>query len=98
MLIPGANSQGVNMESKTRWSLAYAACAALFSAFAYSQVSLEKFANAQWRLCPEAILERPIEEPIEWVPVGYETGDCCPGCLGTLRELERRSSVEGWSL
>jgi hypothetical protein len=83
------------MESKTRWSLAYAACAALFSAFAYSQVSLDKFANVQWRLCPEAILERPIEVPIEWVPVGCETVDCCPGCPGPLKELEWRIRVEG---
>ncbi len=83
------------MESKTRWSLAYAACAALFSALAYSQVSLDKYANAQWRLCPEAILERPIEVPIEWVPVGCEAVDCCPGCPGPLAELEWKIRVEG---
>lgn len=83
------------MESKTRWSLAYAACAALFSAFAYSQVSFDKVANAQWRLCPEAILERPIEVPIEWVPVGCETVDCCPWCPGPLSEIDWRIRVEG---
>jgi hypothetical protein len=84
------------MENTSRWSLAYAACAALFSAMAFSQVSsIDKLATVQWRFCPEAILERPIEVPIEWVPVGCEAVDCCPGCPGILEKIDWRIRVEG---
>lgn len=46
-----------------------------------------------WKLCTDPVVEIPPF--VEWVPVGCEAVDCCPGCPGILDKLKWRIQVVG---
>jgi hypothetical protein len=83
------------MKRDIRGALAAFAFAVLFSGFAGAQVQGGIEASRMWKLCPNEVFELPQEIFEEWVPVGCETVDCCPGCPGVLDKLQWRIRVEG---
>lgn len=48
-----------------------------------------------WKLCADQVVAIPPEIFEEWVPVGCEAVDCCPGCPGVLDKLNWRIRVIG---
>src|ERR1041384_8681386 len=90
--------QGGMMKRDIRGALAAFAFAFLFSGFAGAQVQGGIEASRLWKLCPNEVFELPQEIFEEWVPVGCEAVDCCPGCPGVLEELQWRIRVEGTPL
>ncbi len=83
------------MKRDIRGAMAAFAVAFLFSGFAGAQVQGGIDASRLWKLCPNEVFELPQEIFEEWVPVGCEAVDCCPGCPGVLDKLQWRIRVEG---
>jgi hypothetical protein len=75
-------------------AMAAFAMAFLFAGFASAQVGTAG-PHKYWKLCPGEVFELPEEIFTEWIPVGCETVDCCPGCPGILEKLQWRIRVEG---
>jgi hypothetical protein len=87
---------GTSIQRVGLWKgLAAFAIAFLFTGFAAAQVGGTIGPSKAWKLCPGEVFELPQEIFEEWVPVGCETVDCCPGCPGVLDKLQWRIRVEG---
>ena len=83
------------MDRYIRNALAAFTVAFIFSGFAVAQVSDDISLARNWKLCPGEVFELPKEIFTEWVPVGCEVVDCCPGCPGILEKINWRIHVEG---
>jgi hypothetical protein len=84
------------MERRIRNGLAALTIGLLFSGFAIAQIISDDISLARnWKLCPGEVFELPQEIFQEWVPVGCEVVDCCPGCPGGLDKINWRINVVG---
>lgn len=83
------------MERYIRNAFAAFTIAFIFSGFAVAQVSDDISLARNWKLCPGEVFELPTEIFQEWVPVGCEVVDCCPGCPGIVDKINWRIHVEG---
>jgi len=82
------------MERYIRRALAVFAIAFAFSGLA-AQAAGDIGLSRNWKVCAGDTFELPKDIFTEWVPVGCETVDCCPGCPGILDKLSWRIKVEG---
>lgn len=83
------------MDRYIRNALAAFTIAFIFSGFAVAQVSDDINLARNWKFCPGEVFELPTEIFQEWVPVGCEVVDCCPGCPGIVDKINWRIHVEG---
>ena len=81
------------MERYIRRALAAFAIACTFSGLAAQAGDIGLSRN--WKICANEVFELPQDLYVEWVPVGCEVVDCCPGCPGILDKLSWRIKVEG---
>src|SRR5688572_20687449 len=82
------------MERYIRNAFAAFTVAFIFSGFAVAQVSDDISLARNWKFCAGEVFELPKEIFQEWIPVGCEVVDCCPGCPGMDR-INWRIRVEG---
>ena len=82
------------MERYIRRAMAVFATAFAFSGLA-AQAADDIGLSRNWKLCAGDVFELPKDIFVEWVPVGCEVVDCCPGCPGILDKLSWRIIVEG---
>jgi len=84
------------MERYIRNAIAAFFIGVIFSGFAVAQVISDDIGLARnWRLCPGEVFEIPEIVFQEWVPVGCEVVDCCPGCPGPIDKINWHIHVEG---
>ncbi|HEU5134994.1 MAG TPA: hypothetical protein VFU13_07605 [Steroidobacteraceae bacterium] len=82
------------MERHIRRALAVFAIACAFSGLT-AQAADDIGLSRNWKVCATDTFELPKDIFTEWVPVGCEIVDCCPGCPGILDRLSWRIKVEG---
>lgn len=83
------------MDRYIRNSIAAFIIGLMFSGIAAAQAIDSIDLTRNWKLCPGEVFELPQEIFQEWVPVGCEVVDCCPGCPGGLDRINWRIHVEG---
>jgi len=81
------------MERYIRRAMAAFVIACAFSGLAAQAGDIGLSRN--WKICANDVFELPQDLYVEWIPVGCETVDCCPGCPGVLDKLSWRIIVEG---